>query len=105
MKKLFLLFCLICSLSSCNTYTIANITAFKPNGEILCEYKNIHLGDNAFKRFGLNFYDGKRFVVLPNSLPYKVEYIVIDYCIFDEYSKKNILYDINSGVYSSDDYK
>ena len=36
MKKLFLLFCLICSLSSCKTYTIANITTFKPNGEILC---------------------------------------------------------------------
>lgn len=75
MKKIFFLFCLVFSLCSCSTMKIANITAFKPNGEILCEYKNICLDENAFKSFGLNFYDGRRYVVLPNSLPYKVEYI------------------------------
>lgn len=101
MKKIFFLFCLVFSLCSCSTITIANITAFKPNGEILCEYKNIRLDDNAFKCFGLKFYDGKRYVVLPNSLPYKVEYISFDYCVFDENLKSRTLYDIHN----SNDYK
>ena len=94
MKKLFLLFCLICSLSSCSTYTIANITTFKPNGEILCEYKNIYLNGSEFKRYGFEFYDGARYVVLPNSLPYIIQYIHFEYCVLDGNQNTRISYDI-----------
>lgn len=77
MKKLFLLICLVFSLTSCVTpIAVADITTFSPNGEILCEYKNIQISKHDFKSNGnFEFYDGARYVILPTSLPYIIKYI------------------------------
>ena len=75
--------------SSCSytTTNIGSITTYNADGSILkkwdkvClrEQVNKHTKGNAFKSYGLNFYDieSGQFVVIGNSVPYIVEYDIV----------------------------
>ena len=90
MKKiLFSLLCFICSSCSITTTMIGDVTTFTQNGEILQKWEQVVLQDvvsygftgnyvnnNAFKTFGINFYDKKsgKYIIIGNAVPCIVEY-------------------------------
>ena len=93
MKKIiFSLMCFICSSCSTTTTMIGDVTTFTQNGEVLQKWEQVVLQDvvsssftgnyvnnNAFKTFGINFYDKKsgKYIIIGNAVPCIVEYTPI----------------------------
>ena len=89
MKKILWGFiCLMCSSCIVTTTFIGDVTAYTQNGEVLQKWEQVFLQkqvpssgyteikDNAFKTFGINFYDHKsgKFIVVGNAVPCIIEY-------------------------------
>lgn len=91
MKKL--IFCFVCTLCcSCaittptTTTLVGDVTAYTQTGEVLQKWNQVVLQEetygygytntNAFKTFGLNFYDKKsgKHIIIGNAVPYIIEY-------------------------------
>ena len=78
---------LIMSSCSYTTTHIGSITTFNPDGSVLKKWDKVciheevnnHIIGNAFKSYGINFYDieSGRFIVIGNSMPYIIEYDII----------------------------
>lgn len=76
----------LCSCSYTTTY-IGSITTFNADGSVLKKWDKVCLHEqsnnyttgNAFKPYGVNFYDMEsgRFIVIGNAVPYVVEYDII----------------------------
>ncbi|MBO7190451.1 MAG: hypothetical protein J6V55_07690 [Alistipes sp.] len=76
----------LCSCSYTTTY-IGSITTYNADGSVLKKWDKVCLHEqsnnyttgNAFKPYGVNFYDleSGRFIVIGNSVPYVVEYDII----------------------------
>ena len=76
----------MCSCSYTTTY-IGSITTYNADGSVLkkwdkvClhEQSNNYTTSNAFKPYGVNFYDleSGRFIVIGNAVPYLVEYDIV----------------------------
>ena len=76
----------LCSCSYTTTY-IGSITTFNADGSILRKWDKVCLHEqsnnyttgNAFKSYGVNFYDleSGRFIVIGNAVPYIVEYDIV----------------------------
>ena len=107
MKKIiFSLLCFICSSCSITTTMIGDVTTFTQNGEILQKWEQVVLQDvvsssftgnyvnnNAFKTFGINFYDKKsgKYIIIGNAVP-----CIIEYTIESSYNSPNINYQLES---------
>ena len=95
MKRLLLSIIAVVALNSCSTYVTnvtnytGTITVLDSNGNTVKKWENItfqndvdgHTDTNAFKMFGLNFYDPKsdKFVIISNAVPYIIEYNTTTY--------------------------
>lgn len=76
----------LCSCSYTTTY-IGSITTYNADGSVLKKWDKVCLHEqsnnyttgNAFKPYGVNFYDleSGRFIVIGNAVPYVVEYDII----------------------------
>ena len=92
MKKLIFCFvctlCCSCSVTTTTTTSIGDVTTYTQNGEVLRKWEQVVLqldintnfagsySTNAFKTFGLNFYDKKsgKHIIIGNGVPYIIEY-------------------------------
>ena len=105
MKKIiFGLICFMCSGCAFTTTMVGDVTTYTPNGEILQKWDQVILQEtvsygygllggyttiNAFKTFGINFYDGKsgKYIFVGNSVP-----CIIEYRTESSYNSPNIDY-------------
>ena len=90
MKKIiFSLIRFVCGSCSITTTMVGDVTTFTQNGEILQKWEQVVLQDlvssgfsgnyvnnNAFKTFGINFYDKKsgKYIIIGNAVPCIIEY-------------------------------
>lgn len=86
-KAIFCFVCFVCSSCSILTTTttlIGDVTTYTQTGEVLQKWEQVVLqqdvngytNSNAFKTFGINFYDKKsgKHIIIGNAVPYIIEY-------------------------------
>ena len=92
MKKIILgLICFVYSSCAFTTTMIGDVTAYTQNGDVLQKWERVvlqetvsssfsgnYVNNNAFKTFGINFYDKKsgKHIIIGNAVPYIIEYTV-----------------------------
>ena len=84
------------------TTSVGTITTFKSNGDTLNHYTNVIIQtddnisplNNIFKKHGLNFFDKttNKYIIIPYSMPYIIEYVVLSEEYFEERNKLIVKY-------------